>query len=139
MPVFDWSYGSQLESSSDPTSVVLKIVTQTVENMEILQFSPPALNVSYELDVKGPFMRCAQASSTEISIFETYQRSLAQGSIVEGQSIRTNATYNSSFGTTRNSFGFLVMSAFDVHPEAGLNCIFNCTEHNSTQLWVPDF
>lgn len=59
-----------------PSSGVTRLVAQTAESMDTLRFPVPAANASYTFPLRGPFMQCESANSTQISIFQEYEQKL---------------------------------------------------------------
>jgi len=79
MPTLDWDLDAWTDTvipGHPPSAQVSDLVTQSAEQMQILQFTPPAPNSSYSVDVRGPYLQCASPNSTQIPIFSYYQRSL---------------------------------------------------------------
>jgi hypothetical protein len=79
IPQLNWNLESWTDSvvpGHPPSPTVQDLVTQSTEQIKILEFDPPAPNSSYIMDVRGPFLQCEAPNSTQIPIFNYYQRSL---------------------------------------------------------------
>ncbi len=79
IPQLDWYSESWTDSvipGHPPSPAVEDLVTQNAEQINVLEFAPPAPNSSYSLDVRGPFLQCEAPNSTQIPVFNYYQRSL---------------------------------------------------------------
>lgn len=79
MPQLNWdadAWTSTVIPGHPPSAMVSDLVTQSAEQMQVLQFSPPSPNSSYTMDVRGPYLQCAAPNSSQIPIFNYYQKSL---------------------------------------------------------------
>jgi len=57
---------------------VADLVTQSAEEMKVLDFEAPAPNSSYSMEIRGPFLHCEPPNSTQIPVFEYYRNMLYQ-------------------------------------------------------------
>lgn len=79
--------------------------------MVVLSLSPPAANASYTLKVRGPFLQCNPANSSQVPYFEDYKESL-----LEGPFLVTSSNWNTPVKPTfpfGGYAGMLMFSAFD--------------------------
>jgi hypothetical protein len=79
MPQLNWDLDTWTDAvipGHPPSATVADLVTQSAEQMQVLQFSPLAPNSTYAMDVREPYLQCASPNSTQIPIFNYYQRSL---------------------------------------------------------------
>jgi hypothetical protein len=60
-----------------PSNQVISVVSRAAFGMTTLAVPAPALNSSYELTVRGPYLRCDEANATQIPVFEFYKDALA--------------------------------------------------------------
>jgi hypothetical protein len=66
--------------STKPTALVLDLASQSAENLDVFQFSPPAPNCSYTLQVQRPYMQCETANSTLQPVFDYFINALVSTS-----------------------------------------------------------
>ena len=79
MPQLNWNsdmWTSTVIPGYPPSAAVSDLVTQSAEQMKVLDFQAPAPNSSYSIDIRGPFLQCAAPNSTQIPTFNYFQRSL---------------------------------------------------------------
>ena len=57
---------------------VADLVTQSAEQIRVLDFEAPAPNSSYSMEIRGPFLQCEPPNSSQIPVFEYYQSMLYQ-------------------------------------------------------------
>lgn len=90
MPSLNWMisdpwtnpWTSDISSDLSPSTLVTGVVTRTAEEMRIIDFVPPALNSSYELEVRGPFLQCEEANDTQLAVFKFYQNESFNGHVL---------------------------------------------------------
>ena len=114
MPALDWNSVDPWVLDSylprEPSKRVTAIASQTAQNMVVLPLSPPAANASYTLKVRGPFLQCNPANSSQVPYFEDYKESL-----LEGPLFVTASNWNTPIRSTFRcgDAEMLMFSAFD--------------------------
>ncbi|KAE9364981.1 hypothetical protein N431DRAFT_488253 [Stipitochalara longipes BDJ] len=88
---------------------VIAIATRAAEDMTILDMAAPASNSSYELTIRGPYVLCDEANSSQIPVFEYYKTAAASERMITSY---TEADIAQNFSRTSPYFG-IVLSIFD--------------------------
>jgi hypothetical protein len=102
MPRLDWdldTWNEQMVFGLPPSPIVQKLATESAQEADILKFVPPADNSSYTLDVRGPYLKCDEVNSTQISVLEYFQKRL-----ISDPSTQTPKVTNSTFPLALEEF-----------------------------------
>jgi hypothetical protein len=92
LPTLNWAYSSWLQfplhwkdplgvgwnKDLNPQASVLTTAARAAEAKNILPFVPPAMNSSYSMPVRGPYIQCESANSTQLPFFNFYTNILGQ-------------------------------------------------------------
>lgn len=102
-PTLNWNseawisgtFGSSTATRISTSELVLGLASQTAQGLKILEFQPPVLNSSYRLNIWGPFVRCQEANSTQLPLFQYYNNFVAQDSFmfIDSTWVNTSKTW----------------------------------------------
>jgi hypothetical protein len=119
MPSLAWTIKDPVQKGNpwnDESSIgifqsmeVISVATRAAEEMRILDTAAPASNSSYELSIRGPYMRCDEANATQIPVFENYKNAAVINRMMTTdteESISPNMSHSNPY------FG-IVLSVFD--------------------------
>jgi len=85
------------------------MASRAAEDMTILQMNAPAPNASYELTIRGPYLLCEEANSSQIPVFEYYKTAAAREHMMMSY---TEADIPQNLSRTNPYLG-VVLSVFD--------------------------
>ncbi|KUJ09794.1 uncharacterized protein LY89DRAFT_597817 [Mollisia scopiformis] len=122
MPSLNWTSDSWLPDPlfynfsggadwQTPTSLVLTKTAQVAETMDLLPLDPPAINSSYMMPIRGPYIQCEPANSSELIFFNFYNNLLVEGGIYS-ETTQGSMPINISVNDTAPVM--LFFSAFDL-------------------------
>lgn len=132
----------QTDETMEPTAQMLKIVSQSALNMEVVPPSPPASNSSFSVQFYGPTVQCNDSTPQQEEQFLYFMKNMArEAEIFTAQQVEsgnyTSLPDQGGPGDATAIFGSLVLSAFSptVH---SINDAYQGFETDDFNNWYPE-